>query len=85
MQARWLQNGLLYSCTPSRLKVKRKAGAAGERDIAALPVPQQMPVAPPVKCRKIKDVLGASMVLVSELSSDEKRVGRKTVPHVSPD
>ena len=52
---------------------KRKAGAAG--DITALP--QQAPVAPPAKCRKIKDVLGVSMVLVSELSSDERRVGRK--------
>jgi|TARA_B110000037_G_C16654772_1_gene316045 hypothetical protein len=52
---------------------KRKAGGAG--DITALP--QQASVAPPAKCRKIKDVLGVSMVLVSELSSDERRVGRK--------
>ena len=38
---------------------------------------QQTPAAPATKCRKIKDVLGVSLCLVSEMSSEERRVGRK--------
>ena len=43
---------------------------------AELPLAEKLPKAPRHECRKIKDVLGMSMVLVAELGFDERRVGR---------
>ena len=50
---------------------KRRKGNDGG---IALPPPPRP--APRHECRKIKDVLGVSMCLTSEMSSEEKRIGR---------
>ena len=39
-------------------------------------LPQPLAPAPRHTCRKIKDVLGVSLCLTSEMSSEERRVGR---------
>ena len=58
-------------CNKTYQQRRREARAAGHE-------PEQAPAPPPAKCRKIKDVLGVSLCLVSELSSDERRTGRES-------
>jgi hypothetical protein len=53
---------------------KRRRGSDNNGDISSLPLPK----APQHKCRKIKDVLGVSLCLTSQMSGEEKRTGRKT-------
>ena len=56
-----------------RSYTKRRRGSNNGGDALLLPPPP----APRHKCRKIKDVLGVSLCLTSEMSSEEKRIGRK--------
>ena len=44
---------------------------------AELPLAEKLPKAPRHECRKIKDVLGVSLCLTSEMTSEEKRIGRR--------
>ena len=52
---------------------KRRRDSSNDGDICS-------PVAklPRHKCRKIKDVLGVSLCLTSEMTGEEKRIGRKS-------
>jgi len=52
---------------------KRRRGSSNDGDISSLPLPK----APRHKCRKIKDVLGVSLCLTSEMTGEERRTGRK--------
>ena len=59
-------------CAKEYTRRRRAADAAGDTPRRR----EAPPAAPPAKCRKIKDVLGVSMCLLSEMDADEKRVGR---------
>jgi hypothetical protein len=59
-------------CKREYAKRRRDGTNSGDQP----PLVEKALAAPPKKCRKIKDVLGVSLCLTSELSSDEKRTGR---------
>ena len=57
-----------------RKYAKRRRGSNGDGE---LPLVEMPPKVPRHECRKIKDVLGVSLCLTSEMTSEEKRLGRK--------
>ena len=55
---------------------KRRRGSSNDGDISS--TVEKLPKAPRHNCRKIKDVLGVSLCLTSEMTGEERRTGRKT-------
>jgi len=63
---------LFDGCKKEYAKRRRGSNNYGDTLLA-----EALPKAPRHECRKIKDVLGVSLCLTSEMSNEEKRIGRK--------